>query len=328
MKMAVDAPIMLRNHARRMVLGAAEVGRWDVVLPTTAAVMAKLHCARVAKGYVTKKIEWDIELSGREISDEALGLLIHDQLEKVSAGFGQWLDSEPLRNDRVFEIGERTRRAQGVAMELDRAGVVQDRKDTRWEVGEDPYVLAEALEAGAHWIASGNFSTLKSGPMERWLDRVQAQGRFTHVPRPFILDPETAVLTMLKGEVPAHQQRYEDEELTNGLAHALSKPKEHTGNLKRRVAILTRLANDLIDAGMADIGGVLNRWCIRAAARNKAGRESETWEEIEKMGRIILTEEVRRTREAEDRRMTLEENPEKTRVGRTLRTNTSSGKTS
>ena len=283
MKIAVDAQIMLRNHARRMVLGAAEVARWGVVVPATAAVMAKLHYAKVAKGYVARKVEWEVELAQRTVSDEALGLLIHDRLEQVSAEFGQWLGSESMRNDRVFEIGQRTRSAQGVAMELDRAGVVDDPRDTRWSIGEDPYVLAEALEAGAHWIARGNFATLKPERMERWPDGAQAQGRFAHVPRPFILDPETAVLTMLKGEVPAHQQRHDDEELTNGLAHALSRSNEQVGNLKRRLAILARFANDLTDAGMTGPGRALGRWCTRAAARNRAGREDETREEIRKL---------------------------------------------
>ena len=196
-----------------------------------------------------------------------------------------------------------------VAMELDRAGVVEDPRDTRWGIGEDPYVLAEALEAGAHWIASGNFSTLKPERMERWLDRVQAQGRFTHAPRPFILDPETAVLTMLRPDVPGRQQRYNHEEVTSALAHALSKPNEHAENLKRRVAILARFANDLTDCGMAALGEGVSRWCARAAARNTTGRENETWEEIDNMERTVLTAEVRRTREAEDRRIALESNP-------------------
>ena len=325
MKIAVDAQIMLRNHARRMVLGAAEVARWSVVVPATAAVMAKLHYAKVAKGYVTKKVEWEVELAQRAVSDEALGLLIHDRLEQVSAGFGQWLENEPMRNDRVFEIGQRTRSAQGVAMELDRAGVVDDPRDTRWSIGEDPYGVAEALEAGAHWIASGNFATLKPERMERWLDDAQAQGRFTHVPRPFILNPETAVLTMLKGEVPAHQQRYSNEELTNGLAHALSEPNEHASNLKRRVVILARFANDLTDAGMSGPGRTLERWCTRAAARNRAGRENETWEEIRKLERTIPTGVVTRTRETEQRRMALEQSTREPGGEKTRRTKGNGG---
>ena len=126
MRIAIDAQIMLRNHARRMIIGAAEFGRWNVVVPITAATIAKMHYAKVSTNYVTKKTVWDSKLAGEEISDEALGLRIHDALERTSAGFAQWIDDESRRNDRIFEIGERTRKAQGVAMELARAKVVDD----------------------------------------------------------------------------------------------------------------------------------------------------------------------------------------------------------
>ena len=89
MRIALDAQIMLRNHARRMIIGAAEFGRWNVVVPITAATIAKMHYAKVSTNYVTKKTVWDSKLAGEEISDEALGLRIHDALERTSAGFAQ-----------------------------------------------------------------------------------------------------------------------------------------------------------------------------------------------------------------------------------------------
>ena len=308
--MAIDAQVILRNHARRMLLGAAEVGGWDVVLPVTAALMAKQNCAKVVRGYARKKVDWELALAGQEMSDEARGLLVHERVQASSAAFARWLDQEPRRNDRLFEIGERTRRAEGVAMELDEAGVVDDPDDTRWSIGEDPYVLAEALEAGAHWIASGNFKTLRPERMEEWLDDVQAQGRFTHVPRPFILSPEKAVRTML--ESIGVWQRYGSDLALTGLANALCEPKKDTENVKRRVAILTRFAKDLGDAGMAQVGKSLTRWCTHAAVRTNTGRTEEIWEEIRTMQRIILTSEVRRTREAEDRRIELEHTTSRT----------------
>ncbi|MCY4285477.1 MAG: DUF4276 family protein [Thiotrichales bacterium] len=84
------------------------------------------------------------------------------------------------------------------AMEVAQAGVVNDPHDLRWEIGEDPYVLGEALEVGAHWVASDNFKTLDRDAMEAWLDDAQREGRYTQVPRPFIPSAESAVDTLLK----------------------------------------------------------------------------------------------------------------------------------
>lgn len=307
MKIAVDAQVVLRNHARRMVFGAAEAANCDVVLPVTVAVMAKMHYAKVSTKYVTNKTMWELALAGKEISDEGLGLLIHERLTRVSAGFARWIDEEPKRNDRIFEIGERTRWAQGVAMELARAQVVADPTDMRWEVGEDPYVLAEALEAGAHWIASGNLRTLKPENMEQWLDDAQAQGRFTEVPRPFILDPEAAVTKMLGHGQTGYGKPYEKRKLTRALAHALSEPNDETASLERRVTILARFASELNDCGMTAAGRSLEEWTLLSAARMENAEEHEVWEDIQEMQRVVYTAEVRRTCEAEDRRMDCEE---------------------
>ena len=228
--MGIDTQLLLRNSARRLLFGAAEFGGWNHLHPTTAATMARTHYAKVIGNHITRKVEDEITRRDEQLTEEQLGLKIYDALTAASIGFSQWLDEEPKRNDRLFEIVERTRSAQGLAMELARARVIEDDADTRWTVGEDPFVLAEALEAGAHWIASGNFKTLKPANMERWLDRVQAQGRFPNVPRPFILDPNTAVEKLISYEGPG-QRRVDDATLTRAIAHAISEPNNPAATL-------------------------------------------------------------------------------------------------
>ena len=117
----------------------------------------------------------------------------------------------------------RTRKAQGVAMEISNEGVVDDPEDRRWGVGEDPYVIAEALEAGAHWLASDNFKTLRPDVMEIWLDKVQRCGRFTHVPRPFILSAEQALRDMQNRSM--EWNGVEDELMRRAIAYAVSRPR-------------------------------------------------------------------------------------------------------
>lgn len=302
MRVAVDAQIVLRNHARRMVFAAAESAGWDVLLPETTVIMAKTHYGRVSTQYVTNQVTWEIDLAEDTLDEEEVGHRIHERLERLTIGFAAWIDAEPKRNDRVFEVAPRTRQAKGLAMELAKAQVVVDPKDTRWGIGEDPYVLAEALCAGAHWIASANFTTLKPATMERWLDRAQAKGRFPHVPRPFILDPDTAVATILRHGHGVGVE-VEVETLTRALAHAVSEPNDPTASLQRRLSILGRFALELRDCGMSESGEAIRAWSQRAAARMKTGRNDRVWDDIDRMRRLVGTETVRRTREAETRRM-------------------------
>ena len=201
-------------------------------------------------------------------------------------------------------VAPRTRRARTLATELANANVVTDPQDTRWGVGEDPCVLAEALEAGAHWIASGNFETLKPANMERWLDKVQRQGRFTHVPRPFILDPEDAVTTMMRANPQWHDS--DDVDMRMTLAHAICEPNDDRASLDRRVAIIGRFGADLTACGMHTIGDNVDDWSLRASAHIENNREHKVWRDIQRMQQAIGKAQVRRTREAEDRRMQAE----------------------
>ena len=306
MKIAIDAQIMMRNHARRMVLGAAECVGTAIILPETAAIMAKLNYHKVAARYVEKVVVWNAAANDQELDDEVLGIRIQDQLDKTTQGFADWLDNEQQRNDGMFERAPRTRKSQGVARELSLRGVVDDPTDTRWEVGEDPYMIAEALEAGAHWVASDNFRTLRPDAMEDWLNSAQSQGRYTHVPRPFILSGQEAVDTML-AQTPGWDSNPHSHGLRRiALAHALSEPNDENAQIARRVAILGRFATDLRDCGMSMPGKDLEHWQTRMYAKLEHGKEDLVWNEINHLRSLQSTEDVRRTREAEDRRLRYE----------------------
>lgn len=322
--MGVDAQLLLRNAARRMLFGAAELGGWNLLVPITAATMARTHYAKVIAGRITRTVEDEVARGDQHITDAQLGLRIYDALAQASIGFGRWLDTESQRNDRLFEIVERTRSAQGLAMELRRARVVEDENDTRWQIGEDPFVLAEALEAGAHWIASGNFKTLNPAHMERWLDRAQAQGRFPNVPRPFIIDPDTAIEKLLIAHEGPGGPRFDHTTVARALAHALSTPNHPGATLTHRIGIFSRFGSHLTEGGMGETGDAIRRWSISASEAAKNGKETEVWERIEEMRQIVRTVEVRRTREAEERRMALEQAPRPTRHRRRARTRTRS----
>ena len=305
MKIAIDAQILLRNHARRTVLATAELCEVAVMLPETVVTMAKIHYATVCENYVRRALEWADDVAGKHTSAEEMGLRVHDATQKLGIGFGRWIDEETLRNDGVFTKAPRTRRGQGVAMELSEAGVVDDPEDRRWGVGEDPYVIAEALEAGAHWLASDNFRTLNSDVMEIWLDKVQARGRYTQVPRPFILSSEEALREML--ERSSEWREAEPETMRRAIVHAVSEPTDTGRAVSERVGIFQRFAKDLKKCGMMATGQEMDRWARKMRAAVKSGRTQEVEQELMTLASLVPTERVQRTRDAEERRMAAEQ---------------------
>ena len=335
MRIAVDTQIILRNHARRMVFAAAEVAGAQVILPITAVAMAKVNYARVSKEYVKKRLSWEEARERSEFSDEEWAKRLEDRLDQVAAGFSLWLDSESRRNDSYIQIVERSRKAKYLARELDLAGVVEDPKDTRWGVGEDPYVIAEALEAGAHWMASDNLQTVKKEEMEEWLDEVQAKGRYTHVPRPFILSAERALDTLLRRAGHGITLREEGDRLRIALANAVSRPNSTEGGLTRRLGVLERFANELTDCGMRRSGEALWKWQARRAValftgtpEQRAEGSNDAWARLEELEWTIGVERVQGTREAEERRLQLEEKGGRVRNTQTRTRRGSGGRSS
>ena len=314
MKIALDTQLVMRTQARRLITGAAEVAGAAVIIPETAAFFAKLHYHKVARRYVAKRVEWSAAERGLKLDDEKQAAHAARLLETVTAGFAEWLDEEPGRNDGMIEIGRRTPQAEVTAMELSIAGVVVDPGDHRWAVGEDPYVIAEALHAGAHWIASENLETIERDAMERWLDRVQARGRFAQVPRPFVLGGDGAVGTLLARRFGGDPEMAAEQ--VAALAAALCEPRSSTLGLARRVGVLASFADDIRAAGLTSTGLEIGRWVTRANARLKR-RESEVHEELEKLRRTIPVGNVYRTRAAEDRRLKAEGEHGRTRRAQT-----------
>lgn len=304
MKIAMDAQILVRNHARRTLLGTAELCSIHVVVPETALAMARIHYPKVCEEYVRKTLEWSDDSVERQTSDEEMGLRVHDATQKLGIGFARWLEEEALRNDGVFTKAPRTRRGQGVAMELRGAGVVDDPRDRRWGVGEDPYVIAEALEAGAHWLASDNFRTLKPDIMEIWLDEAQVQGRYLHVPRPFILSAEQALRKMMEHSGQWHSARLQT--VRRAVVHAVSAPRDTRRALDERIGIFRRFARELEQCGMTATGRETDRWARKMNTAHRRGANAQVERELEVLAELVPIERVKRTREAEERRMRAE----------------------
>ena len=303
MKLALDTQLVLRTQARRILTGAAEVAGASVIIPETAAFFAKLHYHHVARPYVAKRIAWRAAEAGIGLDGEAEAAEATKLLNTVTTGFTRWLDEEPRRNDAMIGIGRRESAANVTAMELSIAGVVSDPSDHRWGVGEDPYVIAEALHAGAHWIATENLKTIEHGPMEQWLDKVQREGRFTHVPRPFVLSADGAVRTLLNHRFGQSPDQMNDQVMA--LASAITQPRNPTLGLRRRLGILTSLSDDLRSSGLIHTAGALSRWLTKAHARLTTC-ESEVQSALEALNETVPVQAVERTRASEDRRLRAE----------------------
>ena len=294
------AGAQLRFHARRMLVAAAHTAGADVIVPRTAAAMAKLHYAKVSRGHIKRASIAELTRAGETFDNERLGAIVIERAERAQSGFGAWLEAEATRNDGALVIAERTERAAHIAGELYVAGVVTDPKVTRWEIGEDPYVIGEALDAGAHWVATGNLATIKPGAMERWLDEAQAKGRFTHVPRPFILEPDAAVETLLeRAGVETHEAKITP---AMALAHRLVEAEGDGTSIEAQIAVLAHCAEGLGRAGLDTIAAPLGQWTEQSITLIDQGRREDAWRDLETMRRMVPSECVSSALEAETRR--------------------------
>ena len=125
-KLAIDANLLVRNATRRLMMGVAEVARFQVVIPATAAEVAKQVYRKVRAQGEKRRVEHDVDLrgapeNGKEASDQ-----LTQALDNVETGFAQWLDNEPLRNDAMIDIAASSERTREVASALLLAEVVDD----------------------------------------------------------------------------------------------------------------------------------------------------------------------------------------------------------
>ena len=314
-KLAIDANLLVRNATRRLMMGVAEIAKFRVVIPATAAHVGKQVYRKVRAGGERKRIEYEMELEGRpEKGGEATDKLTQ-ALDNAEAGFAQWLESEPLRNDAMIEIAASNDRTRQVASALLLAEVVEDPDDRRFGTGEDPQVLAEALEAGAQWVASDNLHTISVDAMERWLDKEQAMGHYQQVPRPFILRPDQAVETLLRTAEPhAMANPWDADTMHVALCAALCEANRPGVALRTQVWNLSRFADVTRKGGAPLTGGLTRRWVRKAMHRLTTQRHAEVTGGFSELTLKIQATAVAKTRAAEERRLTLERTPESDRT--------------
>ena len=307
-KIAVDANLLVRNAARRLILGTAELTGYGVIVPETADLMSRQVYRKVRGNGARAQVMYEMIKEGKDIHSEEGAERLKNRLDLQEAGFARWLDTEPERNDGVLERGLRTEQTRKTAAALLAAGVVEDAEDTRFGTGEDPQVLAEALEAGAQWIASDNLKTIVVGAMERWLDKEQVMGRYMHVPRPFILQADEAVGQLLKEHDPQRMSDpWQAEVLRIAVCAALCESESRDVNVENRVWNLGRFGSGVVNGGARDTGGLVRRWTRMAKMRLDRGRRAEVVQDLARMSDVVSTKQVARTREAEARRLSLEQ---------------------
>ena len=230
-----------------------------------------------------------------------------EKLDNAESGFAAWLEGEPKVNSGMMEIAESTQKTRDVASSLLLAEVVQDPKDERYGTGEDPQVLAEALEAGAQWVASDNLTTISIDAMNRWLEKQQRMGNYREVPQPFILRPDEAVVTLLRASRPdLMTDPWTADTAQVALCAAICESTNEAETLERRVWNLGRFGNATMEGGAPLTGGLTRKWIRQARFRMKRKRVAEVLGELERMRGIFDTRTLERTRAAEDRRLTLE----------------------
>ena len=168
--MAPDTGLMMHAEARQMITAAAEIAGATVIVAETTRSAAQLHYHRVALRRVAKCIVQHAVAEGIEPDSEALAADGAERVSAAVAGFSHWLDTEPDRAEGLFEIAPRCRATAATANELASAGAVVEPDEPGWRLSQDPEAAAEALHAGAQWVASGSPEILRRDAAELWLD--------------------------------------------------------------------------------------------------------------------------------------------------------------
>lgn len=312
-KLAVDANILVRNATRRLITGVAEVSGYAVVVPATAGKSAKEVYRKVIAAQKAREVEYESMRQGEPAEGEEARRRLTEKLDNAEHGFAAWLESEPKVNSGMMETAESTQKTKDVASSLLLEEVVQDPKDERYGTGEDPQVLAEALEAGAQWVASDNLSTISIDAMNRWLEKQQLMGNYLEVPQPFILRPDEAVITLLRDSLPNLMGNPWTADTTQvALCAAICESTNEAQTLEMRVWNLGRFGSGTRKGGAPLTGGLTQQWVRKARFRMRRNRAAEVIGELERMREFFDTKRLERTRAAEDRRLTLE------RTGKTI----------
>ena len=310
--LALDTQLVIRTQCRRMLSATAEATGCRIVVPTTAARMAALTYRFTVAKYLRRRTIRELAARGEPTTDKAIASKIAPLVDHATTGFATWLENEGQRNDSVIEVATPSRSTGELAVELFASGIIRDPSDTRWNIGEDPYVVAEALTSGAHWIASENLVRVSRKEMELWLNDEQAEGRYSHVPRPFILSPDEAIDTMLDQADPerspvanATGTRGERVRATTLIAQAVTAPRRNFP-VNERLAILDRFGNDLVADGLIDTGKRILRETEGMQLALEHQGPAAVNHLLGTMTAILPTTTVEHTRSAEDRRLELE----------------------
>ena len=310
--LALDTQLVIRTQGRRMLTATAEATGCRIVIPTTAARMAALTYKFTVTKYLRRRMIRELATSGQETTDKAIAARLARRVEQATTGFTRWLEAESQRNDSIIEVSPSSDSTGPLAMELFASGIIRDLSDTRWEVGEDPYVVAEALTSGAHWIASENLVRVSRKEMELWLNDEQAEGRYTHVPRPFILSPDEAIDAMLEHADPEQSPvanttttRGERIRATTLIAQAVTTPRGNF-SINERVAILDRFGEDLIGDGLIDTGKRITTETEGLLLALEHQSTAAVAHRLGTMAALVPPATVERTHEAEDRRLAFE----------------------
>ena len=304
--LALDTQLVIRTQARRMLSATAEATGCRIIVPATAAWLATHVYHFTVTKYLRTRTVHTLAAKGEPATEKEIATRVAPLVKQAVVGFAKWLENENRRNDSIIKTPTAPPSAEDLAIELSTSGVIRDPGDTRWNIGEDPYVVAEALASGAHWIASENLVRISRGEMERWLDNEQAEGRYHHVPRPFILSPDEAIDTMLdQAESGPSQAADASTTGTTLIAHAVTAPRRNAP-AHLRIAILDRFANDLIADGLGDTGNRIRKETEAMQLALQYQEATVVNHRIETMTKVFPTHAVARTRNAEDRRLILE----------------------
>lgn len=188
--LAVDANLMLAMDARRFLCAMQELTGGVLVVTERVFKESWEKCADVAAKPAERAVLRKADESGRGRWDADA------QIERLTmqhtVGWRHWVEAERTNENAAWHY----RKSSGHALNLQMRLLTSSRAFKGESRFGDSLAVAEAMETGAHAIASNNFGSILQDVFNEWLfakKHLDGDQWFQNVQVPFILGREAAV---------------------------------------------------------------------------------------------------------------------------------------
>ena len=302
LSLALDAQLFLRTQVRIMLIGTAELTQARIIMPETALLGGANAYRNMCFKYAETIVKHEAQRAGLKLTEDEADTITGTVWDRVDKGFREWIEREPRTNSACFQIAPGSTRTKNIAISLRRNGVALDHSDTRWETGEDPQVIAEALQAGARWVSSDNLKIVSTEMLDEWMQARQRKGEFANAHRPFVIGPDAAMREMVDGYRRRSGEPMEHAALYKAVFWTLCDTSAPHLSLAAKVTRASGRARQIKAGGLHVAGSCAETWCNELKDAINQGQPDAALQSIRKVQRWATQHDLVATISGERRR--------------------------